>query len=117
MAGSQSDNPRGRQAVEISSVFTGLALIVVALRLYTRAFLIRCLGIEDAGIALAMVSTFLRHVVNVLPNAPPDLLYRPDNYHRHPLVYAWPLFCTKTNMTQSPNMVWAGTSTPSQTLI
>ncbi|KAI4938390.1 hypothetical protein J4E85_000830 [Alternaria conjuncta] len=54
MAGSLSDNPRGRQAVEISSVFTGLALITVVLRLYTRFFIIRCVGIEDAGIALAM---------------------------------------------------------------
>ncbi|KAI4654260.1 uncharacterized protein J4E78_007305 [Alternaria triticimaculans] len=55
MAGSLSDNPRGRQAVEISSVFTGLALITVVLRLYTRFFIIRCVGIEDAGIALAML--------------------------------------------------------------
>ncbi|CAN9079907.1 unnamed protein product [Alternaria alternata] len=55
MAGSLSDNPRGRQAVEISTVFTGLAFIVVCLRLYTRFFLIRCVGIEDAGIALAML--------------------------------------------------------------
>ncbi|KAI4607476.1 hypothetical protein J4E80_009589 [Alternaria sp. BMP 0032] len=55
MAGSLSDNPRGRQAVEISSVFTGLALITVLLRLYTRFFIIRCVGIEDAGIALAML--------------------------------------------------------------
>ncbi|CAG5158523.1 uncharacterized protein ALTATR162_LOCUS5122 [Alternaria atra] len=55
MAGSLSDNPRGRQAVQISSVFTGLALVIVILRLYTRFFLIRCVGIEDAGIALAML--------------------------------------------------------------
>jgi hypothetical protein len=55
MAGSLSDNPRGKQAVQISSVFTGLALVIVILRLYTRFFLIRCVGIEDAGIALAML--------------------------------------------------------------
>ncbi|KAG9184959.1 hypothetical protein G6011_11789 [Alternaria panax] len=55
MTGSLFDNPRGRQAVEISTVFTGLAFIIVCLRLYTRIFLIRCVGIEDAGIALAML--------------------------------------------------------------
>lgn len=51
-----SDNPRGRQAVEVSAVFTTLAGITVALRLYTRFFLVRCAGIEDYGIVLAMVT-------------------------------------------------------------
>jgi hypothetical protein len=87
MAGSLSDNPRGKQAVQISSVFTGLALVIVILRLYTRFFLIRCVGIEDAGIALAMVSTLIRHFVYVLANALPALLYRPDYSHRCSLVY------------------------------
>ena len=87
MAGSLSDNPRGRQAVQISSVFTGLALVIVILRLYTRFFLIRCVGIEDAGIALAMVITLLCHIVYVLANALPALLYRPDYRHRCSLVY------------------------------
>jgi hypothetical protein len=50
-----SENPRGRQAVEISAVFTALAFIVVALRLYARLFLVRCAGLEDYGIVLAMV--------------------------------------------------------------
>jgi hypothetical protein len=63
MAGPLSDNPRGKQAVEISAVFTGLALVIVLLRLYTRFFLIRCVGIEDVGIALAMVGTILYHIV------------------------------------------------------
>lgn len=49
------DNPRGRQAVEISTTFTVLAAIIVTLRLYTRFFLVRCPGIEDYGIVLAMV--------------------------------------------------------------
>ena len=60
------DNPRGRQAIEISSVFTGLALIVVALRLYTRFFIIRCAGLEDFGTGLAMVSELLTHTRYVL---------------------------------------------------
>ncbi|KAH7068725.1 hypothetical protein FB567DRAFT_249000 [Paraphoma chrysanthemicola] len=50
-----SDNPRGRQAVEISAAFTGIAGVIVALRLYTRFFLVRCPGIEDYGIVLAMI--------------------------------------------------------------
>jgi hypothetical protein len=60
------ENPRGRQAIEISSVFTGLAVIVVALRLYTRFFIIRCAGIEDFGTGLAMVSEALAHTRYVL---------------------------------------------------
>lgn len=50
-------NPRGRQAVVVSTVFTVLASIVVALRLYTRFFLVRSPGIEDYGVSLAMVSS------------------------------------------------------------
>jgi hypothetical protein len=50
-----SDNPRGRQAVEVSTAFTVIAALVVALRLYTRFFLVRCPGTEDYGIVLAMV--------------------------------------------------------------
>jgi hypothetical protein len=49
------DNPRGRQAVEISTTFTVLAAITVSLRLYTRFFLVRCPGVEDYLIVLAMV--------------------------------------------------------------
>ena len=60
------DNPRGRQAIEISSVFTGFAIIIVALRLYTRFYIIRCAGIEDFGIALAMVCESLTHLHHVL---------------------------------------------------
>lgn len=48
-------NPRGRQAVVISSVFTALAFVIVALRLYARFFLVRSPGIEDYGIILAMM--------------------------------------------------------------
>lgn len=67
MAGSLSGNPRGEQAVVLSSAFTGLAFIIVCLRLYTRFYIIRCAGIEDFGIAVAMVSiriryTFLRYL-------------------------------------------------------
>jgi hypothetical protein len=49
------ENPPGRQAVQISAAFTVLAFIVVALRLYARFCLVRCAGLEDYGIVLAMV--------------------------------------------------------------
>lgn len=49
-------NPRGRQAVVISATFTTLAFVIVALRLYTRFFLVRSPGVEDYGVSLAMVS-------------------------------------------------------------
>lgn len=48
-------NPRGRQAIVISSVFTVLAFVIVVLRLYARFFLVRSPGVEDYGIILAMV--------------------------------------------------------------
>lgn len=51
-----SNNPRGRQAADISAAFTGISGVVVVLRLYTRFFLIRYAGIEDYLVALAMVS-------------------------------------------------------------
>jgi hypothetical protein len=50
-----TDNPRGRQAVDTSIAFTVIAFVVVALRLYARFFLVRCAGLEDYGIVLAMV--------------------------------------------------------------
>ncbi|KAF2874427.1 hypothetical protein BDV95DRAFT_566165 [Massariosphaeria phaeospora] len=48
-------NPRGRQAVDISGAFTGIAAITVLLRLYTRFFVVRRPGIEDYFITLAML--------------------------------------------------------------
>lgn len=49
------NNPRGRQAVILSSVFSALATSTVVLRLYTRFCVIRCSGIEDYGILIALV--------------------------------------------------------------
>jgi hypothetical protein len=49
------NNPRGMQAIDVSAAFTGIAAITVVLRLYTRFFLVRCPGIEDYMIILAMV--------------------------------------------------------------
>ena len=46
---------QGDRALVISSFFTGIAAIVVLLRLYTRFFVIRYNGIADYLIALTMV--------------------------------------------------------------
>lgn len=51
------DNYRGRQAIGVSSAFTGIMVIVVALRLYTRFFIVRYTGIEDYLIILSVVSS------------------------------------------------------------
>ncbi|KAF1845270.1 uncharacterized protein K460DRAFT_376726 [Cucurbitaria berberidis CBS 394.84] len=49
-----SSNLRGQRAVNISTTFTIIAVVTVALRLYTRFFLVRFVGVEDYGIILAM---------------------------------------------------------------
>jgi hypothetical protein len=48
------NNPRGEQAVNVSSAFTGIALVIVALRIYTRFFIVRYAGVEDYMIIAAM---------------------------------------------------------------
>ncbi|KAF2739810.1 hypothetical protein EJ04DRAFT_294907 [Polyplosphaeria fusca] len=50
-----STGQRGRGAIEISGVFTGLAFITVLLRLYTRLCLLRYFGVEDCLVTLAML--------------------------------------------------------------
>lgn len=49
------DNPRGKQAFDVSVAFTVLATVSVTLRLYTRWFIVRAPGIEDYLIAVATV--------------------------------------------------------------
>lgn len=53
-------SPRGRTALEVSTLFTVLAFIVVILRLYTRMFLVRVFNVEEYLIALAMVWSTLQ---------------------------------------------------------
>jgi hypothetical protein len=79
-------NPRGRQAVEISVAFTALAFVILALRLYTRFFIVRCAGIEDYGIVLAMVGKPLKSYVP-WANTSLGLLHWPNDIHRFPYVY------------------------------
>ena len=76
-------NPRGQQAVVISTVFTALAFVIVALRLYTRFFLVRSPGVEDYGIILAMVSRLL--ILDLgNPLTIEALFHRVDHYYRLP---------------------------------
>jgi hypothetical protein len=72
------DNPRGRQAVEISVVFTAVAACIVALRLYARFFVVRCAGFEDYGIVLSMVEHALLYIAHHT-DMEIDLFHRPDD--------------------------------------
>ena len=53
------DNPRSKQAFDVSVAFTVLATLSVSLRLYTRWFIVRAPGIEDYLIAIATVRLHL----------------------------------------------------------
>ncbi|KAJ8114955.1 hypothetical protein OPT61_g3276 [Boeremia exigua] len=56
---SHDDNPRGRQAFDVSVAFTVIALTSVLLRVYTRWFIVRAPGVEDhliVGAVLCSVS-------------------------------------------------------------
>lgn len=46
---------RGRQALVVTTVLTGLAAIVVAMRLYARLGLLKIMGREDWTIVVALV--------------------------------------------------------------
>lgn len=48
-------SPRGRTSFQVSTVFTAIAFLIVALRLYTRFFLVRLFHVEEYLIAFAMV--------------------------------------------------------------
>jgi hypothetical protein len=53
-----ADNPRGQQAANISIAFSVIAIFTVALRLWTRFFLVRCPGVEDYFITIATVGIY-----------------------------------------------------------
>ncbi|KAE8372003.1 hypothetical protein BDV26DRAFT_302326 [Aspergillus bertholletiae] len=50
--------PRGRHALSISIAFTCLATCATALRIYTRAFIVKQLGIDDWTIVLSLVCSW-----------------------------------------------------------
>lgn len=51
------NNPRGELAINVSTAFTIIATVIVALRLYTRFALVRYVGIEDFMIIAAMLGS------------------------------------------------------------
>jgi hypothetical protein len=48
--------------VAITSVFTGLAFLVVALRLYTRIYMVKAPGLDDLLMSCALVCTSICYV-------------------------------------------------------
>lgn len=46
---------RGREALACSTVFTTLATVLVAVRIYTRAFMVKQMGSDDYAILVALV--------------------------------------------------------------
>lgn len=47
--------PRGRDALAVSTVFTTLATVFVAIRIYTRAFMVKQMGADDYALLIALV--------------------------------------------------------------
>ena len=50
---------KGKPIVAVTTVFTVTALLIIALRLFTRLKIVRNTGIDDAVIIFAMVCPFL----------------------------------------------------------
>lgn len=75
------DNPRGKQALDVSVAFTVLATISVSLRLYTRWFIVRAPGIEDYLIAVATVRIRSPQRLRMTINSISDLLDTSDYRH------------------------------------
>lgn len=46
---------RGRDALAVSTVFTSLATALVAIRIYTRAFMVKQMGADDYTLLVALV--------------------------------------------------------------
>lgn len=82
-------NPRGAQAVTVSSVFTAIAALTVLLRLYTRISLVRCAGLEDYFVTTAMVLRHAQKIRQSPANSRAALLDWLDYMHR----YSYVLFC------------------------
>ena len=53
--------PRGRHALAISAIFTCLATALAAIRIYTRAFMVKQMGSDDWTIIISLVCYVLRH--------------------------------------------------------
>lgn len=53
-------------AVVVNFIFTGLAFLIVGLRLCTRAFMVKNMGADDIFIAFSMVSSLLMSLVMIV---------------------------------------------------
>jgi hypothetical protein len=82
----RSENPRGQQAFDASVAFTVIASICVALRLYTRWFIVRSPGIEDHLIIVATVRDPQKLTIEYWTDDISVFLHRPDHLHRLPYV-------------------------------
>lgn len=80
----RSENPRGQQAFDVSIAFTVIAFICVALRLYTRWFIVRSPGIEDHLVIIATVSIPVVDIADSLTDPVPVFLHRSDGLHSIP---------------------------------
>lgn len=88
----RSENPRGQQAFDASVAFTVISCICVALRLYTRWFIVRSPGVEDHLIIVATVSAPSKPTADVMTNRILVFLYRPDGLHSLPYVISIVMF-------------------------
>lgn len=50
---------RGRGALAVSAVFTSLATMVVLVRIYTRAFMVKQMGADDYAILASLVFSWV----------------------------------------------------------
>jgi hypothetical protein len=82
----RSENPRGQQAFDASVAFTVIATICVALRLYTRWFIVRSPGIEDHLIIVATVRDHRTLPTEYWTDDISVFLHRPGHLHRLPYV-------------------------------
>jgi hypothetical protein len=95
--------------VEISSAFTCIAFVIVTLRLYTRFYLIRCAGLEDFGIALAMVRGPIRSTT-FLANISQSYALLVSQYVLVLVRMIRSLLGIIVNTTQKQGMEWANTN-------
>lgn len=54
--------PRGRSSLAVSIVFTCLATVLVLIRVYTRAFMVKQMGSDDYTILIALVRDHRQNV-------------------------------------------------------
>lgn len=50
---------RGKDALAVSAVFTPLATLVVLIRIYTRAFMVKQMGADDYAIVVSLIFSWV----------------------------------------------------------